>query len=164
MGIEIERKFLVHVDAFLATEAAAHKATPRMFLSQGYLSNNPWVRIRISDGGDAWITIKGPGAPECPEWEYAIPSKDAQEMYATLCKGKLTKLRRKVAYEGHTWDVDEFAGHLMGLWIAEIELPTLDTPFAKPSWLGVEVTGDHRYSNGWLAENGIPPQHAPQRP
>jgi adenylate cyclase len=141
-----------------ALERGRSMVASRSLLSQGYLSHNPWVRIRIADGGDAWITIKGPGAPESPEWEYSIPSKDAREMYDTLCKGKLTKLRRKVEYEGHVWDVDEFMGSLMGLWLAEIELKSLDEPFAKPPWLGEEVTGDHQYSNGWLAENGIPPR------
>lgn len=155
MGVEIERKFLMDATAFLKAET---KVTKRMMLSQGYISNNPWVRIRISDGGDAWITIKGPGAPVTPEYEYTIPSKDAQEMFEALCKGKLTKLRRKIEYEGHTWDVDEFSGHLSGLWMAEIELQAIDEPFEKPPWLGEEVTGDSRYSNAWLAENGIPPR------
>lgn len=157
MGIEIERKFLVNVSAFLEAEGAA-KVVKRMLLSQGYLSNNPWVRIRIANGGEAWITVKGPGAPVSPEFEYTIPAKDAQEMYDKLCKGKLTKLRRKVEHEGHTWDVDEFTGDLTGLWVAEVELGSLDEPFVRPSWLGEEVTSDHRYSNGWLAENGIPPR------
>lgn len=161
MGIEIERKFLVNIEGFLNGKPSPN-VTKRLMLSQGYLGHNPWVRIRISDGGDAWITIKGNGvktgsaAPVTPEYEYAIPSKDAQEMFETLCKGKLTKFRRKVEYEGHTWDVDEFAGSLAGLWVAEIELKTADEAFARPPWLGEEVTGDHRYSNGWLADNGKP--------
>ena len=154
MGIERERRFLINVDLFLRAEPTSH-VTKRMFLTQGYLSTNPWVRVRIEDGGDAWLTVKGMGAPETPEWEYRIPPQDAREMY-NLCKGRLTKLRRYVVHEAHTWHVDEFAGHLTSLWIAEIELKSLDEPFIAPPWLGREVTGDYRYSNGWLAENGIP--------
>ena len=32
-----------------------------------------------------------------------------------------------------------------GLTIAELELPSEDAQFEKPSWLGAEVTGDRRY-------------------
>ena len=32
----------------------------------------------------------------------------------------------------------------------EYELPTADTPFERPSWLGEEVTGDKRYYNSNL--------------
>ena len=33
---------------------------------------------------------------------------------------------------------------------AQHELPTADTPFERPSWLGEEVTGDKRYYNSNL--------------
>jgi len=34
---------------------------------------------------------------------------------------------------------------------AEIELPSAETPFAKPDWVGEDVTNDHRYKNNNLA-------------
>ena len=41
----------------------------------------------------------------------------------------------------------EHHGHLEGRVLAEIELGDPDEPFAKPEWLGEEVTSDPRYYN-----------------
>lgn len=155
MGIEIERKFLVNVEAFLNADAST-QVRHRSMMTQGYIANDPWVRVRIADGGQAWITIKGQGAPVSPEWEFPIPASEAHDLYEKVCKNKLTKIRRKVSFQGHTWDVDEFLGPLQSFWLAEIELKTLDEPFVRPPWVTQEVTGDPRYSNGWIAEHGIP--------
>ena len=56
-----------------------------------------------------------------------------------------------MVHEGATWDVDEFLGDNAGLVVAEIELTSEDQPFARPSWLGKEVTEDSRYYNSNLA-------------
>ena len=37
--------------------------------------------------------------------------------------------------------------------MAEIELKSEDEPFARPDWLGEEVSGDPRYYNANLAEH-----------
>lgn len=155
MGIEIERKFLVNVQGFLAAEPAL-KVVEKAELHQGYLTKEPCVRVRIQDDSRAWLTIKGPGSLERSEWEYPIPVLDAKEMYNQLCQNRLSKIRRRVQYEGHTWDVDEFLYVLKGLWLAEIELASAEEPFSKPPWLFEEVTGRHHYSNAWLAEHGLP--------
>lgn len=163
MGIEIERKFLIDVRAFkqALAEGQDTKLLAVQTLAQAYLSKDPWVRVRIVDGASALITVKS-GAPVAMEWEYPIPLKDAQEMYSRVCKGPLSKRRHKVSHGSHVWDVDEFldlprtrlgAEH----WLAEIELKALDQPFARPSWVVDEVTGDARYSNGVLAQCGFPP-------
>lgn len=49
------------------------------------------------------------------------------------------------------WDVDEFLGDNAGLVVAEIELADESQPFARPAWLGEEVTRDPRYFNSNLA-------------
>ena len=46
--------------------------------------------------------------------------------------------------------MDEFHGDNEGLVVAEIELEAEDEPFARPAWLGAEVTGDRRYYNSSL--------------
>lgn len=143
MGREIERKFLVADTGFLA-------ACPGRRLSQGYLADdgNTSVRIRI-DGDSAFITVKhGRDALDRLEFEYPIPVADAAEMLAHACRGPLIdKTRHDVIVDGSHWEVDVFHGENAGLVVAEIELPAADAPFARPAWLGAEVTGDARYLN-----------------
>jgi adenylate cyclase len=145
MATEIERKFLVTGDGWKAAPADAY--------AQGYLNRDPQrtVRVRIARGG-AWLTIKGAnrGAVRA-EFEYEIPVADAEQLLA-LCDGPLVrKLRRVVVHEGATWEIDEFLGDNAGLVVAEIELAREDQPFARPAWLGAEVTHDARYFNSNLA-------------
>jgi adenylate cyclase len=62
------------------------------------------------------------------------------------------KVRRRIDYQGHTWEVDEFFGVNQGLVVAEIELAAEDEAFAKPAWIGEEVTDDPRYYNSSLVK------------
>jgi adenylate cyclase len=52
-----------------------------------------------------------------------------------------------------TWEIDEFAGDNAGLVVAELELEREDQPFARPAWLGAEVTHLRRYYNVCLVEH-----------
>ena len=145
MGIEIERKFLVVGDDW--------RGAPAVACAQGYLNRDPrrTVRVRIAQG-QAWLTVKGATAGATrAEFEYAIPVADAEQLLA-LCDGPLVrKLRRVVVHGGMAWEIDEFQGDNAGLVVAEIELPAEDAPFARPPWLGAEVTHDARYFNSSLA-------------
>jgi len=49
--------------------------------------------------------------------------------------------------------VDEFLGDNAGLIVAELELDDEAESFARPSWLGTEVTHDGRYFNSYLASH-----------
>jgi adenylate cyclase len=76
---------------------------------------------------------------------------EAAELLDTLCQRPLVeKYRRRISYQGHTWEVDEFLGENAGLAVAEIELDREDEAFDKPDWIGEEVTGDARYYNSSL--------------
>ncbi|MFP5383027.1 MAG: CYTH domain-containing protein [Gammaproteobacteria bacterium] len=148
MGIEIERKFLVSGSDFLAGRQGRK-------LVQGYITNDGHasVRVRIDDTR-AFLTIKaGRDALARLEYEYPIPLPDAQELLARVCTGpQIDKTRYDVEIDGSHWEVDVFHGDNDGLVIAEIELPAADAPFARPAWLGDEVTGDARYLNVNLAQ------------
>ena len=145
MGIEIERKFLVVGDDW--------RAAPAIAVAQGYLNRDKQrtVRVRVVQQ-QAWLTVKGANAGATrAEFEYPIPVADAEQLLA-LCDGPLVrKLRRKVEHKGHIWEIDEFQGDNAGLVVAEIELPAADAAFARPGWLGDEVTHDPRYFNSNLA-------------
>ena len=108
------------------------------------------MRVRIK-GEKGYLTVKGRNAGiRRAEYEYEIPLADAEAMLA-LCEHPLIEKRRYlVPYEGYTWEVDVFAGANEGLVVAEIELPAEDAAFAKPDWVGAEVSGDARYYNASL--------------
>jgi adenylate cyclase len=72
----------------------------------------------------------------------------------------IEKIRRVIQIEGATWEVDEFLGEDVGLVVAEIELQSEDQVFAKPEWLGEEVTQESRYFNSSLATHPFTRWHA----
>lgn len=146
MAQEIERKFLV-------VGEYKHLAHSSFRLMQGYIaSGRRTVRVRVSDNR-AWLTIKGPsrnGGLSRFEWEREIDIKDAMELMQLSEGALIDKCRYLVEYEGHTFEVDEFYGDNEGLIIAEVELQSEDEEFARPAWLGMEVTGVKRYYNSHL--------------
>jgi len=99
-------------------------------------------------GEQAWLNIKSatPGI-ERAEFEYAIPLSDARTLLATLCDGVMEKVRHHVRVDGVLFEIDEFLGDNQGLIVAEVELPAVDAPFPRPSWLGREVSALVRYYN-----------------
>lgn len=147
MAQEIERKFRVANDDWRAM------ATSSSSLKQGYLSSSAeaTVRVRLEDNlGTLTIKSKTKGITR-NEFEYAIPAQEAKELLL-LCRGPLIeKIRYRILQENHTWEIDVFEGDNDGLIIAEIELTSEDDYFAKPQWLGEEVSGDSRYYNSNLA-------------
>lgn len=66
----------------------------------------------------------------------------------------LVKTRVVVRTASHPFAVDEFAGPLEGLRLAEVEVDDLADPVDLPLWLGEDVTGDDRFSGGQLAFTG----------
>ena len=148
MAIEIERKFQVINDRW---RAAVRSST---LLRQGYLANTARASIRVRLAGDeAWLSVKAmtPGRARA-EYEAAIAVADAQEMLG-LCEGPLIeKWRHIVVHDGSRWEIDEFLGENAGLVIAELELESEAQQFARPDWLGAEVTHEERYYNFRLSQ------------
>jgi len=125
-------------------------------IEQHYLSKDPWVRVRrcaTETTAQGWLTIKGKGTLTRPEFEYPIPVEDTFELARMAKFGRVCKFRRKHG----PWEIDEFRGDHAGLWLAEIELPSEDSVFDKPEWLGEEVTYDTTFTNAYMAEHGLPP-------
>ena len=151
MGIEIERKFLLR-------DADVVSGTEGQLIRQGYLAAGPvTVRVRVTESGTtaaATLTVKSPMEnTRRSEFEYAIPTHDAEEMLA-LCVGPpVQKHRYRLAFAGHTWEIDIFSGANAPLMLAEVELSEVDEPVELPAWVGTEVTDDIRYQNAYLAEH-----------
>ena len=148
MALEIERKFLLCGDGW---RAHAHSARR---MRQGYLGTEGGrssARVRVDDH-EARLNIKAAVVGSArAEYDYPIPRADAEEILDTLCVGVVDKTRHLVDFEGHRWEVDEFEGANAGLVVAEIELGAVDESFARPDWLGEEVTEQRCYYNHALA-------------
>lgn len=153
MSKEIERKFLVKDNSFVAMAAEKRR------ISQGYLSTDAdaTVRVRVADGR-AWLTVKGRNAGAVrDEWEYAIPEADAEEMLDRCCGGRrVDKTRYIVPFGGRVWEVDVFAGRLAGLSVTEVELDSAEAAVELPPFAGREVTDDARYYNSVLSDPSAP--------
>jgi len=144
MALEIERKFLVKGEFKSLAVRSFH-------IVQGYLSSVPerTVRVRIK-GEKAFLTVKGLGSGSGMsrfEWEKEISVEDAQALLAIAEPGVIEKTRYIVPAGSQVWEVDEFAGALEGLVLAEVELTSESETFDLPVWVGEEVTGNPRYYN-----------------
>ncbi|KRD39224.1 CYTH domain protein [Lysobacter sp. Root916] len=154
MGIEIERKFLVSGDGW---RAAAREVVP---MAQGYLNDlaildsgamKASVRVRIA-GDAAYLNLKSRELGHTrQEFDYPIPVADARALMVLCTGGTIDKRRHYVEHQGHLWEVDEFLGDNAGLVVAELELQHADEAYARPDWLGREVTDAARYYNLALA-------------
>jgi len=145
MGVEIERKFLVKRELWTGGSSS-------LLFRQGYLSREHGRTVRVRRAGDrAFLTIKGASEGLVrPEFEYEIPVADTDELLALCIQPIIEKRRHLYPVDGHTWEVDEFLGANAGLWVAEIELSDPKETFARPPWVGDEVTDDPRYLNSNL--------------
>ncbi|MCW9036812.1 CYTH domain-containing protein [Altibacter sp.] len=147
--VEIERKFLV------TSEAYKKEAFRKERIVQGFLNTHPdrTVRVRIQ-GPLAFLTVKGrsnAAGTIRSEWETEISLPDAQHLL-TLCEPSIIEKNRfEVNVGPHIFEVDEFLGANEGLSIAEIELESEDETFARPDWLGAEVSGKIQYYNSQLS-------------
>lgn len=150
MGIEIERKFLVHQENWNDQEKPKGE-----FYRQGYLLTDPRKTIRVRQTYDkGFLTIKGisVGASRA-EFEYEIPHEEAEELLDQFAVSELSKIRYKILFEGKIWEIDEFSGENEGLIVAEIELESEDEVFIIPTWIAQEVTAEEKYFNSNLTLN-----------
>lgn len=144
MAHEFERKFLV------LDERWRSAAQPGIPMRQGYLAHSPQASVRVRlEGTQARLNIKSAtlGVARL-EFEYPLPVEDAHTLLEQLCaRPFVDKTRYPVPHQGHLWEVDVFEGDNAGLVVAEIELADPEEPFARPAWVGEEVTDDPRYYN-----------------
>jgi CYTH domain-containing protein len=145
---EIERKFLVANDAWKQAKCIGQRELKQAYLLRG---SDRSVRIRVTDNM-AFFTIKlGTGLTRS-EFEYEIPQDEANDMIAEADLPCLHKTRYYIQNGNDTWELDVFHGALEGLIVAELELSDEEQYFAKPDWLGEEVTFDPAYLNSNLIE------------
>ena len=91
----------------------------------------------------------------------------ASQVYfsSLLCLRGRTNQHRIISYipyQGHTLEIDIYAGHLQGLMVLECELPDEEAAkkFVLPDWAigAIDVTDDKRYKNKRLALASTTPE------
>jgi adenylate cyclase len=149
---EIERKYLLRELPERVVDA------PSLDIDQGYLPgeriNERIRRTRGSDGLRYYRTIKAGSGIERLE----IEEETSELFFATvwpLTRGCRVHKRRYLVPEAElTWEIDEFLDR-DGLWLAELELRSVDDVVVLPAWLRSvierEVTDDPQYTNHALA-------------
>ena len=153
MTVEIERKFLLLTDQWILTKQQQN--LQGSIFKQAYLNSTPdrTVRVRIQSE-QAFLTIKSKNnGISRQEFEYPIPISEAEDLLLLCETPALEKIRYKVNYQGHIWEVDEFYGENQGLIVAEIELQNETEKFCLPPWLSREVSDDARYFNSQLSKH-----------
>ena len=149
---EIERKYLLR-----AAPPAALALAPKS-IAQGWLPGTRLRerlrRTRAADGSKRFYrTVKlGTGIARLELEEETTPELFRLLWRAT--KGRRVRKNRHVVPQGEfAWEIDVFLDR--ELFLAEIELPAVDTPVEFPDWLAPyvvrEVTDDPAYLNSNLA-------------
>lgn len=150
MHTEIERKFLV-------CAPFKHLATAHSHIVQAYMKTEPGVTVRVRRrDNDYYLTIKGPSTPDGLsrfEFERKVEPDEGAQLLRLCTTGRVEKVRWLVPDGPHTVEVDEFLGDNAPLVMAEIELHSATDRPILPSFLGKELTGDHRFSNKYLTRH-----------
>ena len=150
--LEIERKYL------LKRLPESMPDSTSVLIEQGYMPGERLVeRLRAVDVGRQrtyFRTVKIGAGLVRTELEEETSAEVFKSMWP-LTKGKrLTKRRHRVPDGPLAWEIDEFTDRELVL--AEIELPSAETPVEIPDWLEPfierEVTGDVAYLNSTLAK------------
>lgn len=141
---EFERRFLLRAGKF--PEALKRR---RIHIVQGYVSVAPsQVRVRIIDGGEAVMDVKGRDDFEMDP-PIALDMRRARRLLEPDVRaGSLIEKDRYVVpapFDGLEWEVDLFRGGNAPLAVVEIETPTKAYKLDRalfPEWVGPEITGD----------------------
>jgi adenylate cyclase len=154
MPLEIERRFLVR-EHFVPSISNLEVYN----IKQGYLTypeDSLVLRVRQVNNGSGFLTIKKQvSAGINKEFEYRISETEVTELLKE-CSGLVIHKNRyhyPVPGTDFIYEIDEFLDEFAGIMIAEIELPSLDTPVVIPKFVEREITDAKGISNFAMAFN-----------
>jgi adenylate cyclase len=130
-------------------------------IDQGYLAADAGSEVRVRRMGEEnFLTVKRGSGRDRLEDEIAITADQFEALWPATEGRRLSKRRLYVPLDGLTAEVDVYGGELGGLITAEVEFDSVSDSddFSAPAWFGDEITGDDRYTNRALANDGIPPE------
>lgn len=157
MGVEIERKWLVHHESIpILIPDHMHRITQVYVFDIKKIA----IRARLIQAGPVEtgiLTVKGPSDVKggAGEYEMEIPA-DYVKTLIRSSDSVVVKDRHHVHLPGQSIivELDIFDGWHKGLIVAEVEFtsPEHSDAFVAPGWFGREVTGDKSYANVNLAK------------
>src|ERR1043166_795988 len=156
--LEIERKFLVK------QLPPGWRSRPSSKIAQGYFPiarKDLEIRLRHK-GTQHFITVKGGHGRRRLEEEIEIPKSRFRALWPLVASAHISKRRYKIPCDGHTIEMDIYAGPHRGLITADIEFDSVreSRSFEPPAWLGREITGVRQNANEILARRQRLPANA----
>ncbi|MBQ6076001.1 MAG: CYTH domain-containing protein [Lachnospiraceae bacterium] len=144
--MEIERKFLIPA---LPEDLETY---PHDRIWQAYLCARPTIRIR-RQGDEFILTVKGKGTLAHEEFELPLSEESFRHLAEKTDGHPVVKTRYRIPLPPYTVELDVFEGEHAGLWLAEVEFPSVEEAqaFTPPEWFGEDVTYDKNYRNVRLA-------------
>lgn len=161
IGREIERQFRLLRPASEIVEAARRDRSLLLSydISQSYLPDTGGWTVRVRK-----TTHHGLALPSYEQtWKRTTAGIERIEEPINLdesgyrrllrhCGPTLRKRRTEIMAFDRKWEVDVFLNPtLLGLELVEIELPTVDSEFVMPDWVGEETSHDSSFRNAVLA-------------
>ena len=163
MATEIERKFLVDTDK-LDLSKMRSDPSHEYEIKQSFIVSRPDVSVRVRvtskpQDDDLFfqrpvyqeICVKIGNGPIRNEYEQKIPYDEALALLEKYPMIHKTRYVLHIDDSERYWEIDQFFGKHEGLWLAEIELDSLDEEIELPEWVGEEVTWNAEYYNCNLA-------------
>ena len=141
------------------------EACKRTDILQAYLAADPdgtEVRLRAVKG-EHWLTVKRGSGIVRQEYDVGLTARQFQALWPLTAGRRIEKVRIDIPMGDHVAELDIYAGPLAGLVTVEVEFDTVEASliFQPPTWFGAEVTGDPRFLNNHLAQQGLPPEYTP---
>lgn len=149
--MEIERKYLIERLPEKLENYSSHQ------IEQAYLCTDPVVRIRRQDA-EYYLTYKGKGILAREEYNLPLNEKAYAHLLEKADGIVLSKTRYLIPMDGEyshlTIELDVFSGEYEGLFLAEVEFPTVEEAegFTAPSWFTRDVTFTGEYQNSRLSQ------------
>lgn len=158
-AMEIEKKYVVTDDSI----KDVIKTLKKKHIVQAYISDNPVVRLRKLDDKHLFTlksrhNISNENLLINNELETEI-SKEEYENLKKLVNNQYRIIEKNRYYytldNGLIAEVDEYFGDLAGLYTVEVEFSSIEEceNFVAPSWFGVDVSSDYRFTNASLSKS-----------
>lgn len=154
-NMEIERKFLINKISDIPYDLTV---ADKFEIDQRYVNYDPEIRIRNVNDTNYFITFKNGKGLIRQEFETEINKEQYDNLFTKTSGNPINKTRYQFYVEKEYVAVDVFHDMFDGLIYFEVEFKSEEeaNKYAKPNWVGEDVTELSEYKNGALSKYGMP--------